>query len=53
MRPYRKLRSFVCLLGYSVIFTVAVPAINATAQTSTGIVVESVNDYSLRNGPSR
>lgn len=45
MRPYRKLRSFVFLLGYSAILTVAGPAINANAQTSTGIVVESVNDY--------
>ncbi len=45
MGPYRKLRSFVCLLGYSVILTVAVPAINANAQTSTGIIVESVDDY--------
>jgi hypothetical protein len=45
MGPYHKLRSGVFLLGYSLILTVVVPAVNAGAQTSTGIVVESVNDY--------
>ena len=45
MRLYHKLRSFVFLLGYSAIFTVAVPTTSTNAQTSTDIIVESVNDY--------
>lgn len=45
MSLYRKLRSFAFVLGYPAILTAAVPTINANAQTSTGIVVESVNDY--------
>jgi hypothetical protein len=44
MGLYPKLR-FGFRLGYSVILTVIVQAISANAQTSTGIVVESVDDY--------
>lgn len=45
MALYHKLRSCVFLLACSAIFAVTVPTINANAQTSTGIVVESVKDY--------
>ncbi len=39
--PYR----FFSLLGCSVIVAIAVPSISVNAQTSTDIIVESVNNY--------
>jgi hypothetical protein len=44
MWPHASLRSFCSLLGGSIILAVAVLVADANAQ-STGIVVESVNDY--------
>jgi hypothetical protein len=42
---HRQLRRFGFLLGYSIVLTAAIPTISVNAQTSTEIIVESVNDY--------
>jgi hypothetical protein len=48
MRLHRRPR----VLGPIIVAAIAFPLSAAIAQTSTGIIVESVNDYTLRNGPS-
>jgi hypothetical protein len=53
MRQYKKLHSFMFLLCYSAILILAAPITSAKGQgRSNGVVVESVDDYSIRNGPS-
>jgi hypothetical protein len=53
MRPQSKLRDRVFVLTYTALLIFAAQVISAYGQRSTGIVVESVDNYSLRNGPSK
>jgi hypothetical protein len=53
MKPHRTLRARIVALACPIILLLAVVLVlRAYAQRSTGIVVESVNNYTTRNGPS-
>ncbi len=52
MRTHKNLCNGALVLTVIALLIVSVPATSAHGQRSTGIVVESVDNYSVRNGPS-